>query len=240
MNIFKTLQEISAIPSLTFKEDTLRDYIQSILSKKNTMLVKGNTTQEGLGVIGDPNIIYIAHLDRVKTPKYKPLKIINGYLTGQLDNIIGVGALLYLLDQPDFQGSVLFTTQEEVVANKDQIANFANMIGDEYTKIIDIDIDPILSTDGNTLFKGLSTRRNDSAREYSRSLYKELTSTAEANSFRFQTLYSWIILQLSYLEIKNPVGFVGVPILNYHTNHEIAYWQSVKDLYKFLYIFSRF
>ena len=233
MLIHEILQKLSQQTSLTRQESEFKSYIKKWVTGLGHTPVEapGETIVPGLGVVQDTSIIFLAHLDRVPV-KRKRFKIMGDYACGQLDNIIGVGAALYLLQQKDFKHSILFTTQEEIVANRQQIENFVKKHGTDQSVIIDLDIDPI--TTGTTLFKGLSIRAGDSAREYSKSVYNYIISLARRERVKYLSLDSWLILQISNLQIKNRVGFIGVPILNYHSNMEITYYSSIVIMYKFL------
>jgi len=234
------LNKVSEIPVSTYKEGRMINYLLGKLAQlgHKSARVRSDAVYDGLAVVQNPNLIFLAHVDRVSVEPRK-LHFTEQYVSGQLDNIIGITALLYLLSQKDFKGSVLFTTQEEVVNNKNQIENFVEEYGTEESVLIDVDIDPI--TTGNTLYKGLSIRGGDSMRCYDRRVTSTLQNLVRKNGFRYLDLgeHIWLVLEISPLTVPNPVGFVGVPILNYHSNKEIAYYQSVVDLCKFLYLVSK-
>lgn len=230
--LLEILREISKISSLTFSEEVFASYLKERIRDAGYEPIDAPDPSgvSGIGVINSKKILFTAHIDRIRVSEPPKLIINEDSVTGQLDNIIGVGILLYLLENKETQASILFTTQEECCRNREQIEGFVKKYLDEETVLIDVDIDPVL--DNSELTEKISIRSSDSYKDYSPEAYGLLRESADMEDIGWTDSAAWLILQISYLGLKNPLGFAGLPILNYHSSTEICRKEAFYNLFK--------
>ena len=238
MTLKQKLNWLSSIPSTTGSEEKIINRLTSWVEENNYLPVNiaRKNQVDPLGVLPrdskELKTIFLAHVDRKQVSSRK-LHFLGSCVAGQLDNIIGISAVMEVLKRnPENKNfGVLFTTEEEILKSGEQITEFVERYANAGTYIVDVDIDPI--TSGTALYKGISIRKNDSRRSFSAD---PLIETAKDMKVRYMSLDSWLLCQMTLLAdtLENPTVFTGLPILNYHSNKEIAYYPSLKNLVKVL------
>lgn len=187
----------------------------------------------GSGNIISPPYFLVTHVDRV--PNYNA----SGYpafintisqtdelLTGQLDNIIGIAVVRYLVEL-DVPMDILFTTREEVVKSTLQLWEMCKL-SEKVPITIDIDIfnDIEEFRDGK-----ITLRFKDRNGEMLISLVKKLQTVAINNNIPFSFLDGEAIVETGFLsrleDGKYKGAHVGIPLINYHSNMETTFWECV-------------
>ncbi len=242
--IFGKMEEYSDISSLTGNEKAFTAYLKNDLknlekyeieSKTDCFLVKSK--------VGSPYTLLV-HIDRISVGafKYEFSEIIKG----QTNNVISIAIMRYLFEQ-GVNLNALFTTREENCSNANQIISYTEEFPGQV--LIDLDIDVAVSRE-EVVSGAVSIRKNDSLMPYSVSLVKYIEELCEKNKINYINKDGdWLIVQIGiamakYKELKGLTnkalselrryGYIGIPIWNYHSNHEEASAKSVLSVVKLL------
>ncbi len=148
------------------------------------------------------------------------------FLTGQLDNIIGIAIARYLIEK-DIPIDILFTTREETVESTLQLWEMCKLNG-KTPITIDIDVFNDLDTfkDGQT-----TLRFEDRNGKMLTSLVKTLQKVAVDNEIPFSFNEGEAIVETGFLSKidngKYKGAHVGIPLINYHSDMETTTWECI-------------
>jgi len=175
----------------------------------------------------------VTHADRV--PNYNAggypafintISSTNEFLTGQLDNIIGIAIARYLVEL-GVPIDILFTTREEVVKSTLQLWEMCKL-----SKKVPITIDIDIFNDIEEFRDGKITLRfQDRNGQMLDALVKKLQNTANVNNIPFSFLDGEAIVETGFLskleDGKYKGAHVGIPLINYHSDMETTVWECV-------------
>lgn len=178
----------------------------------------------------------------------------NGNIDCQLDNVSSI-AVAYQLTQDGFDGTILFTAEEEIGRSWKHIVDYIRSKKITSKEIITLDTTPY--TDSRAIEQGAVILRNrDELGKFNPDLVNELRSTCERKGIRYEMKDEIIEEQNSQLNAKQiklgktELGriiqhtqgeFNGatlqLPTTNYHTNHETTselalgnYYTALKEI----------
>jgi|LSQX01.1.fsa_nt_gb hypothetical protein len=242
--VMDTLFRLTACVS----EDMLFDEIFSQVNKfKNT--------SSSLFFAGDDNIgkylvyrhnqetsakyLFLVHADRLMF-KERRMEIFkkdynnNWFIRGQLDNIISVAIVLYLI-KLDYPIDCLFVSREEILESHPQIIEYLNQydVDDKY-KMIDLDIDIDKTVDGDVVNGGYITL-SDTAHymKLDRDMINEIEAYAMSVDIPITKFDSFNPAQAGKYLQTNPsnkkIIYMGLPLTCYHSPEETMSWQTVEN-----------
>ncbi len=189
----------------------------------------------------DSPYLFIAHMDRIKV-KYKPPVFMKQYdgcdiIEGQLDNTITIGCFKALKDE-GLNFNILFTRREEVCGAHFDVINLCKKLDRKY-KIVDCDIDVYKEDD--EWKDSISIRYKDNIAEFDCELVSELREVAYEYGFPVDSKTDWLVGTAGFIVDESrkdgkeiPAAYLGLPILDYHTNHEKVSVNSLKKYYNML------
>ena len=194
-----------------------------------------------------------------KLPSGTPIAYISslarksGDISSQIDNAISI-AVAYQLANDGFDGTLLFSTEEEIGRSWQHIANYLQSQNTSSKEIITLDTTPY--DDPRAISEGLIVFRNkDENAEFSPDLIKRLKNNCDNQGIRYEMKDEIIESQNAQLPkgkkpkklgktelgriIQHTKGeFNGVtvqlPTTNYHTNHETTSELALDNYYKTL------
>lgn len=245
--IFKTLQHLAAIPSLSGQEDKLHAALREYFCTEDYVV---STVERSMQVdytlvvptVMSSKYLFCIHTDRVpdfRTRKAYETSIVfeEDVFTGQLDNVISIALVLYFATvvQPI---NILFTTREETLESWSQIRDVVMLYrgyGVELRPIsIDVDVFQQFSSGGD-----ITLRTEDVFGQFNMLTGALLRSTAQSLGL------SWLgnsegraACEVGAL-CGNTKGIlngmhVGLPMLNHHTDREQVRWMSVYNTLQLL------
>ena len=185
--------------------------------------------------------MFIVHLDRVKVI-YSPPTVLNDWngenvLTGQLDNAITIGCLKSLKDE-GFKFNVFFTKREEICDAHNEVINMWEALDKKYT-LIDCDIDVYFESD--EWRNSISLRDGDDIEAFDTATVSDLREKAYDGGIPVDVKTDWLIGTAGFVMREGnkkgyniPAAYLGLPILEYHTNHEKVSIKSLKHYYNML------
>lgn len=157
----------------------------------------------------------------------------DGYVSGQLDNAISVG-IIHALFRSGFQGTAIFTAEEEIGKSWKHLTAFMNAKGIETERLLVLDTSPYDSSD--CADAGCVILRNrDSFGSFNPELVGELRSICETLGVPYDMKDETLVAQgkkdnqlgrteLGRLIHESSRRWIGatlqVPTFNYHTNNE--------------------
>jgi putative aminopeptidase FrvX len=246
--IFKVLHQLSAIPSLTGKEETLALQLPHIFRPHNQDVIyhynKQNQMQSVLYLnknyaAGD--VLYVAHLDRVPSrmgrayvDTIKPYVWKKGAFAscvqGQLDDIIGMSILHVIHEARSV--NILFTTREEVGESWPQIEQ---VVSRYHFRPVGVDIDIFNELPASGL---ITLRDHDGAGSMHNDAVLSHRQQADALSIPWTGTEGRSITEIGYVQTqtKGRVSgvHVGLPLIHYHTNKEIMRWDTILNATRLL------
>lgn len=241
--ILDKLKLYSSMPSLTGKEEKFLNFLVSDFHKdgdlnkwRKVYLDNNPYYYYRNGGKAETSILpyfLVVHTDRV--PNYNASKDTAyvdtisrtvEFLTGQLDNIIGISIARYLIEK-DIPIDILFTTREETVESTLQLWEMCKLNG---KTPITIDID--VFNDIDKVRKGQTTLRfEDRNGQMLTSLVKTLQKVAVDNEIPFSFNEGEAIVETGFLSKidngKYKGAHVGIPLINYHSDMETTTWECV-------------
>lgn len=182
-----------------------------------------------------------------------PLVRENGNLSSQIDNAISV-AVAYQLVQDGFDGTLLFTTEEEIGRSWQHIANYLQSQNTPSREIITLDTTPY--DDARSISEGLIVFRNrDENGEFNPDLVQKLRTACDSQGVRYEMKDEVIEAQNAQLpedakpkklgktELGRVIQHTGgrfngatvqLPTTNYHSNHETTSELALNNYYETL------
>lgn len=188
----------------------------------------------------------VVHVDRIPnynaksgTPYLNTIttsNVADEFLTGQLDNIIGIVVARYLIEL-NIPIDILFTTKEEVVESTVQLWEMCKL-SKKVPITIDIDVFNAVGEfeDGHT-----TLRFEDRNGKMLKSLVKMLQVIANTNNIPFSFNKGEAIVETGFLskleDGKYKGAHVGIPLINYHSDMETTKWECVHSAVSVLFYF---
>jgi len=177
----------------------------------------------------------------------------NNNISSQIDNVISV-AVAYQLVEDGFDGTLVFTTEEEIGRSWKHIADYLDSQYFSSKELITLDSTPYDNT--RAISEGLVVLRNkDENGLFNNNLIKKLKDVCENENIKYEMKDEFIEKQNAQLEKdkkpkklgKTELGriiqytngkfngaTVQIPTTNYHTNHETTSELSLNNYYKLL------
>lgn len=240
--ILQALKDYSSIPSLSGKEHRMMAKVQEDfpLSFGDTYLVYKNDFPYYFARIpsniSSGSLIACVHLDRVPGPRYNAYidTIVDkrDYVVGQLDDIIGIAILKYLVQVEQKSIPIVFTTQEERGNSYPQVIDVCTL---HKLRPLSIDID-IFDDVEEKFLDTITLRYEDELAVFDETLVSSLHKTANKIDIPFSVSEGSAIVEPGFVarhtrgKIKG--AHIGLPLLNYHTNMEEIRWKPILDAVK--------
>ena len=171
----------------------------------------------------------------------------DGYLKGQIDNAVSI-ALVYELFKNGFNGTALFSTDEEIGKSWIHITNYLQGMRLQTESLLIIDTSPYV--DENIIEQGYVIFRNrDKSEVFNLSLIEEFKTRCDKLGIPYQIKDEYLLAQGKTVEqlgstelgriIQNSGGYwsgttVQIPTLEYHTSNETTTDDAVTNIYRFL------
>ena len=171
----------------------------------------------------------------------------NGYLSGQIDNVMSVG-LIYGLFKAGFQGTAIFTTEEEIGKSWKHLSLFFNQQGIETDQLLVLDTSPYDSSEPADSGK-VVLRNRDSFGSFNISLVETLKQSATSLDIPIDIKDETLRAQgkkddqlgrteLGRIIHENKGRWTGatvqIPTFNYHTNKESTTKLAIENVLKLL------
>jgi putative aminopeptidase FrvX len=194
-----------------------------------------------------------------KLPQNTPIAYVsslqkeNNTISSQIDNVISV-AVAHQLVEDGFDGTLLFTTEEEIGRSWKHIVDYLDSQDSLSKEIITLDSTPY--NDTRAISEGLIVLRNkDENGVFNHSLINRIKEICENENIKYEMKDEFIEKQNAQLEKdkkpkklgKTELGriiqytkgkfnsaTVQIPTTNYHTNHETTSESSLTNYYKLL------
>jgi putative aminopeptidase FrvX len=227
------VKEYSKIPSLTYKEDDFLAYLANDIPSKYYTLNWVKSEGKRAPYLhyrynGKTQWLVLAHVDRISVPPFT-FQIQDNRLIGQLDNVISVAMCRYLMEH-NMPVDFMFTTQEETCSSADQILNVWEKNPDYY--VVDMDIDVSVTKDEIDC-GAISLRSKDNRALYNDELVNLMRGLADKHKVQYLKKDGhWLVCQIgTALELSNCMKgmYLGLPIFDYHSNHEVINIECVKN-----------
>ncbi|MGB0720319.1 MAG: hypothetical protein ACPGRX_07590 [Bdellovibrionales bacterium] len=176
----------------------------------------------------------------------------NGYLKGQIDNAVCVATLRVLLEN-GFEGTALFTTEEEIGKSWTHIARYLRLYEVETDRLIVLDTSPY--TDKAPIEQGYVIFRNrDFSEIFNPVLVHALKNRCENLGLPYQVKDEYLLAkgktveQLGSTELGRLIqnekdaggnprwngATIQIPTMMYHTSYETASEIAINNFYTFL------
>ena len=251
--ILEKLVKYSSVASLSGKEDHFLDMLEEDFHREGDFNNWRKVFMEndpyyyyrsgGSGDVSSLPFFLVTHTDRVPnyntkgTPAYiNTITSTGEYLTGQLDNIIGIAIARYLVEI-GVPIDILFTTKEEVVKSTLQLWEMCKL-NKKIPITIDIDIFNAIKEFDNGL---ITLRFKDRNGKMLTSVVKKLHKVAEAKSIPYTFLDGEAIVETGFLsqleDGKYKGAHVGIPLINYHSDMETTNWECIHNVVTVLHNF---
>lgn len=243
--IFNTLRLLSAVPSRTGSEEYFGKFVETLffahlnLSKSSSNVsgvrsVYRNNAYFYSSIVMDKNFPYVftVHLDRVG--RYvNTIREKSNMLSGQLDNIIGIAVLFYLVSL-GYKINILLTTYEEACESWPQLEEFIKLHPN--MKPISIDIDVYNNVEE---FKDnhISLRDKDRGGEFNKPLVEKMRELSDELKIPYNPgTVGWSYVETSMLQYHTGLSGanVGIPIIEYHSPNETTSWDVIYNCVNFL------
>jgi putative aminopeptidase FrvX len=161
---------------------------------------------------------------------------------GQIDNVISVALIYYLLEKGDFNHEIIFTTREEIGKSYENVVDYLSNI-DYDLKIITLDTSPYEN------FKKqeegfLTLRKGDENGNFDLEFVAEIEDLLKKKNVPMHYKSSTIgMTELGRISTSTKGDYNGatiqLPTLNYHTSYETATIKSMKNYYYIVSILSQ-
>lgn len=157
----------------------------------------------------------------------------DGYIEGQLDNVLSVG-LIYGLFKAGFQGTAIFTAEEEIGKSWKHLSGFLNSRNIETDSLIILDTSPY-DTSAYADEGKIALRNRDSFGAFNPDVVNALKSACDTHGLAYDIKDETLIAegrkedQIGRTELGRLVhehkerwngATVQTPTFHYHTNHE--------------------
>lgn len=174
--------------------------------------------------------LFVVHVDRVRVGEVEIKEIDSDRLQGQFDNLISIVVLYELLFRSRLPINILFTTKEEIIASSPQVAEVVKLF--PKFKIVSLDIDVYGKSEP---IDKITIRSRDRAGNYDELLVEELRAVADENKVPYtKGEVGWGMSDAGFVNAysngKIKGAGIGVPLYNYHSNHEIISCKAVEDI----------
>ncbi len=239
--ILNKLKEYSAIESPSGNESFFCNYLEKdfrkdvqetdgIFSRK--VYYDENIFYSFIRFDPDSKIFFSVHTDRIGNFTNTIKEFDPDVITGQLDNIISIAVLRYLLSK-GLRFNVLFTTKEELSLSWPQLKELISVNTDFFPVSLDIDVMEYLSENAGNI----SLRMNDEVGCYDSEIVMKMRDLAISNNIEYiDETVGWAAVEAGFLQ--NGCGLkgvhIGIPISNYHTDYEICHWKTIENAVKYL------
>lgn len=153
---------------------------------------------------------------------------------GQIDNVISVACLFYLMKEQKFNQEIIFTTKEEIGASFECVIDYLK--DKKNLNLIVLDTSPY--PDFEDKDKGFITLRyGDERNGFDVKLTEEIKELLEGNNIPYDFKPSFIgTTELGQIAIKSKNKINGtslqLPSLNYHSNYETSTLKSLENYVK--------
>lgn len=225
--IISKVKEYAGISSLSGHEQAFLCYLKANLPNKYYSL------QEYTDCLfykyhKPTNWLVLVHTDRIRVEKYQFEAVNNTMLKGQLDNVISVAIMRFLMDK-DIPVNILFTTNEEILKSCPQIVHVC--YGKDYY-VLDLDIDVAVKT--SEIESGaISLRDRDTTAVFDKGLVKYMRKLCDDHGISYITKNGdWLVDQLGCTIAGVPSikgAYFGLPIWEYHSNHELISFKCIEN-----------
>jgi len=192
--------------------------------------------------INDPEnkLLFYSHMDKRDVPYLSPVffdKSEFKYIQGQLDDTICM-AILYALSQ-ETKINVMFTCEEEIGNAHGKIYDVLDALEAKYgCRYIPIDCDIDIFYQKDSWANSISLRSGDDISEFSPEVVSNFRRIASDIGVPYSAKEDWVICTTGLLlkEARKKIlgTYVGLPILNYHTEKEIVALSSLNQYYRFI------
>lgn len=155
------------------------------------------------------------------------------YFSGQIDNVISVAVLFYLLKNINFNHEIIFSTNEEIGLSYLGIEDYFNQKENLDKSLIVLDVSPYLNfNDKNEGF--LTLRKGDEYSNFNLDLTDKIKNLLIKNNIDFDFKESLVgkteLGKLISISNKNICGStLQLPSLNPHTSYEKSYIKSLEN-----------
>jgi len=238
--IINKVKEYTGIPSLSLNERNFLNYLAVDLQKsksiKHYALRDYGSYLHLFSNEEDINMktLITVHTDRIPVPPYEWKILKDNKLKGQLDNAISI-AIIRLLIEKQLPMDVLFTTAEEILQSNDQIIGIYEDC--KYKYVVDLDIDVTVKPD--EVESGvISLRDHDSIVKYDKELVEKLSDICEHNEINYITKdKDWLMCEIGTTIQQEPKVrgcYLGLPLDNYHSNHEVMNFKCIENAIKLI------
>lgn len=251
--VLEYLKAYSAIPSLTYEEQQMLDYIYDDFLPHPSQGFREVYVERRIrysALLARPGVcpyLFIVHVDRV--PQFstgqpytntivEPNPLGDDVLTGQLDNIISLSVLRVLHDS--YPMNIIFTTEEEHGASAPEIVELLDSLHADYGDLLPISVDIDIFRDLKEFEdNAITLRTHCAAGDYKEDLVDKLRALAT----RFAIPWSGddrgrTIVEAGFLSTETggrlQGAHVGIPLINYHSNTETTTWDTVYNAYRLL------
>lgn len=170
-----------------------------------------------------------------------------GYVKGQIDNALSL-AVIYALFKAGFQGTAIFSTEEEIGKSWIHIADFLKKSHIRTKDLIIIDTSPY--ADSKPIDEGMIVFRNrDMSAKFNPELVKSLKARAKSLGIPYQVKDEVLLAkgkktwQLGSTELGRLIkhsrkhwsgATVQIPTMMYHTSNETTSRLAIHNYYRFL------
>ena len=169
--------------------------------------------------------------------KYFMLKsnihVLKNKFFGQIDNVISIAVLFYLLEQGNFNSEIIFTTKEEIGDSWKNLIDYNSNF-----KVISLDTSPYPSFNNKKL-GFLTFRKGDENGMFQENLVELLLRNADILKIPFEFKPSDFGQTELGNAITNSKGKINgvtlqIPTMNYHTTYETSTLESLENYVKLI------
>ena len=234
--ICEKMQEYSKIPSLTGHEQAFMDYLVEDISQLKGYAIEKRVDCFAVKSIKPADITILVHVDRIPVEPFE-FSFNKGMWVGQHDNVISVAIARWLMSKA-IPFNFLFTTKEENCQGGYQIRQYIEDHPDQ-TTLIDLDIDVGVKA-SETTSGAVSIRKKDNMLSYPEAFVERVTSICKHDNIDYvHKDGAWLICQIGCALGKAEIlpknySFIGIPLINYHSNKEVASEKCVRNIVKLL------
>ena len=170
-----------------------------------------------------------------------------GYISGQIDNAISIG-LIYGLFEAGFEGTAIFTAEEEIGKSWKHLGNFLQARGLQTKKLVVLDTSPYDKQ--SYVDEGYVVLRNrDSTSQFNKELTTVLKNICQQQKLPYDVKDETLLKkgktknQLGRTELGRLVHeydgrwngtTLQIPTFNYHTNNETTTRQALSNVFTVL------
>ncbi len=210
---------------------------ETIESDKNKAIIKK-------GIIENRKIIFSSEpiLDNNFATLSRTLTINNNNISCQLDNVISIAVLYIVCKNSDFEGTIIFSKNEEAGQSSDVIIDTIDDLNLPSNKLLVLDTTTAVSKD--EFDKGyimINSREKDIL--YNKELFEKITELAEQNNILYKSNTDKSSTELYQVVKKSNNKISGLtirlPRKNYHTSNETTSLKCINNYMKLIRIISK-